>query len=437
MRRPPHANDAPHRVVIVGGGFGGLYAAKALSRAPVEITLVDRVNHHLFQPLLYQVATGILTEGEIAPPLRGVLRRQRNARVLLAEVSGMDLAARRVEATAPDGEPLELPYDSLIVAAGATHPHRGPEDGADLAPGLKSLDDAREVRSRVLRAFELAELTGDPAWLRFAVVGGGPTGVEIAGQVADLARRTLRPDYRAVDTAEASVALLEVGPELLPEFPAPLRARAARDLARLGVEVHTRAAAAALDAEGLDLADGGRLDARTVIWAAGVAPSPLAAVLADAAGAPVDATGRIVVCGDLTLARHPEVFAIGDMAAVDGVPGVAPAAMQQGRHAARTIRARLAGRRTPGTFRYLDKGSLAVVGHNRAVGAAFGVRFAGRLALLVWAVVHVRYLLGWGNRVVTVTRWLWTMLARNRGQRVIAASHEPLKARAYNPAVNI
>ncbi|HEX5618592.1 MAG TPA: NAD(P)/FAD-dependent oxidoreductase [Solirubrobacteraceae bacterium] len=436
MRRPPHANDAPHRVVIVGGGFGGLYAAKALKRAPVEITLIDRANHHLFQPLLYQVATGILTEGEIAPPLRGVLRRQRNARVLLAEVTGFDLDARTVIAD----DSLEIPYDSLIVAAGATVDHRGPDDGSELAPGLKSLEDARAVRSRILRAFELAELADDPrerdAWLRFAIVGGGPTGVEIAGQIADLARRTLRPDYRAIDTATASVALLEVGPELLPEFPEPLRKRAVRDLERLGVDVHVGTAAATLDADGLDLADGGRLEARTVLWAAGVAPSPLARALAEAAGARVDGAGRIVVCHDLTLPKHANVFAVGDMAAVPGVPGVAPAAMQQGWHAARVIRARLASRHSPGAFRYLDKGQLAVVGHNRAVGTAFGLRVTGRLALLLWAVVHVRYLLGWGDRLVTVVRWLWTMAARNRGQRVIA-SHGSLKAPAYNPAVNI
>ncbi len=435
------APDPPHRVVIVGGGFGGLYAAKALKRAPVEVTLVDRANHHLFQPLLYQVATGILTDGEVAPPLRGILRRQRNARVVLADVDGIDLEQRRVFATAPDGGPHALPYDSLIVAAGATHGYRGPEDGAELAPGLKTLEDAREIRSRILRAFELAELAEDPAeraaWLRFAVVGGGPTGVELAGQIADLSRRTLRGDYRTIDTADARVTLLEAGPELLADFPEPLRARAERDVGRLGVEVQTGAAAAALDADGLELACGRRVEARTVIWAAGVSASPLARALADAAGARLDRHGRLQVAGDLSLPGHPEVFAVGDMAAVDGVPGVAPAAMQQGRHAAHTIRARVKGRTTPGTFRYLDKGSLAVIGHNRAVGSAAGIRFSGRIALLIWAVVHVRYLLGWGNRLVTVTRWLWTMLARDRGQRVIGASQRTLTAQTYNPTVNI
>jgi len=422
MRQNP---DPPHRVLIVGGGFGGLYAAKALRRAPVEITLVDRANHHLFQPLLYQVSTGMLTEGEVAPPLRGVLRRQANARVLLAEVTGFDLDARAVAARAPDGQALALGYDTLIVAAGATTDYVGHEDWAPLAPSLKSLDDARAVRSRVLRAFEMAELaTGAAereAWLRFAVVGGGPTGIELAGQVAALARRTLRPDYRAIDTATASVALVEAGPQVLAEFPEPLRDRAARDLGRLGVDVRTGAAATGLDAEGLELETGERVEARTVIWAAGVKASPLAARLAEAAGTRVDRRGRLEVEPDLTLAGRPEVLAIGDMAALDGVPGVAPAAMQQGRHAARTVRRRLAGRPEPRPFRYLDKGRLAVIGRHRAVGSAFGIRFSGLLALLVWAVVHVRYLIGWGNRLVTVTRWLWTMLARDRAERVIGS----------------
>ena len=423
-RRHPTDSEPPHRVLIVGGGFGGLYAARALRRAPVEVTLVDRANHHLFQPLLYQVSTGILTEGEIAPPLRGVLRGQRNARVLLAEVCGFDRDARSVAATGPDGEAVTLGYDSLIVAAGASHSYFGHDEWEALAPGLKTLEDARTVRSRILRAFELAELAGDEderdAWLRFAVVGGGPTGIEVAGQIADLSRRTLRPDYRAVDTAGARIALVEAGPELLPGFPEPLRGPAARDLRRIGVDVRTGAAATGIDAEGVDLAGGDRLPARTVIWAAGVAPSPLAGLLAAASGAGLDRGGRLEVERDLTLPGHPEVLAVGDMVALDGVPGVAPAAMQQGRHAARTVRARVKDRPAPGAFRYRDKGSIAVIGHNRAVGTAFGVRFGGLVGLAIWAVVHVAYLVGWGSRAITVGRWLWTLLARDRAERVIA-----------------
>jgi NADH dehydrogenase len=346
MRRAPHATDAPHRVVIVGGGFGGLYAAKALRRAPVEVTLVDRAGHHLFQPLLSQVATGVLAEAEVATPLEDALRRQRNARVVRAEVTAIDADARRIE-------PLGLEYDSLVVAAGATLPQRGGEDGAHLAPGLKSLADAREIRARLLFALEMAELTGDRAWTHFAVVGGGPTGVALAGQLARLAPLT-------------SVTLLEIEPELLPDFPGARRRRAARDLARLGVDVRPGAAAAAMDPDGLDLADGARIDARTVLWAAGVEPSPLALALAGAAGARLDAAGRIVVCGDLTLPRHPEVFAIGDIAASAGLSDAA-AAMQQGRHAARIIGSRLAGRRTPGTFRLASHGSLKARPYNPAV----------------------------------------------------------------------
>jgi NADH dehydrogenase len=369
------------------------------------------------------VSTGILTEGEIAPPLRGVLRGQRNARVLLAEVRGFDLDARSVTAAAPDGEEHQLGYDSLIVAAGASHSYFGHDEWEALAPGLKTLEDARTVRSRILRAFELAELAAGEderdAWLRFAVVGGGPTGIEVAGQIADLSRRTLRPDYRAVDTAGARIALVEAGLELLPGFPASLRGPAARDLRRIGVDVRLGAAATGIDAEGVDLAGGDRVPARTVIWAAGVAPSPLGGLLAAASGAGVDGGGRLEVERDLTLPGHPEVLAIGDMVALDGVPGVAPAAMQQGRHAARTIRARVRDRPAPGAFRYRDKGSIAVIGHNRAVGTAFGVRFGGLIGLAIWAVVHVAYLVGWGSRAITVGRWLWTLLARDRAERVI------------------
>jgi NADH:ubiquinone reductase (H+-translocating) len=419
-----------HRVLIVGGGFGGLYAARALRRAPVEVTLVDRANHHLFQPLLYQVAAGILTEGEIAPPLRGVLRRQANARVLLAEVTDLDLDARTATAAGPDGGRLTLGYDTLVVAAGARHGYFGHPEWERLAPGLKTLEDAGRMRSRILGAFEMAELAEDPAereaWLTFAVVGGGPTGVELSGQIADLAHRTLRADYRAIDTAAARVVLLEAGPGLLAEYPERLRARAARDLQELGVEVRVGQAASDVDAEGVTVAEPGvsrsRIRSRTVIWAAGVAASPLARLLGDASGGRLDRAGRLAVEPDLTVPGHPEVFAIGDMAALPGVPGIAPAAMQQGRHAARTIRARLAGRTAPGPFRYFDKGAMAMIGHNRAVGVSFGVRFAGLPAALVWGLVHVRYLVGWGNRLVTVVRWMWTLLARNRGERVISVS---------------
>ena len=429
-RHPRRTHD--HRVLIVGGGFGGLYAAKALRRAPVEVTVVDRANHHLFQPLLYQVSTGILAESEIAPPLRGVLRGQRNARVLLAEVTGFDLEARAVHATAPDGEPVQLAYDSLIVAAGATHSYLGEEEWAELAPGLKTLEDAREVRSRILRAFEMAELAGDAAerdaWLRFAVVGGGPTGIEISGQIAELARYALRPDYRTFDTAAAEVALLEAGPDVLSDYAPELRERAVRDLGAIGVDVRLRHRVVDIDADGVEVDGGRRVPARTVIWAAGVQASPLAMELAEAAGATLDRAGRLLVHDDLTLPGHEEVFAIGDMVALDDVPGIAPAAMQEGRHAARTIRRRLAGRTHERRFSYLDKGALAVIGHNRAVGTAFGVPVTGFGAILLWGLVHIRYLVGWGSRLVTAVRWLWTLLARNRAERVIAA---PAPARAF------
>jgi NADH:ubiquinone reductase (H+-translocating) len=421
VRRP---TPTPHRVLIVGGGFGGLYAAKALRRAPVEVTLVDRANHHLFQPLLYQVSAGILAESEIAPPLRGILRRQENARVLLAEITGFDLDRREAHALAPDGEPLTFPYDSLIVAAGATHSYFGRDEWAPVAPGLKTLADAREMRSRILRAFELAELADDPAeqdaWLRFAVIGGGPTGIELAGQVAELSRGALRPDYRRIDTATAAISLLEAGSGVLPSWPEELSARAEKDLGELGVDVRTGRTVVGVDDQGVDVVDASgeqsRLPSRTVLWAAGVAPSPLARSL----GAELDRAGRVIVREDLTVPGRDEVFAVGDMAALEGVPGIAPAAMQQGRHAARTIHRRLAGRQGPGPFRYVDRGSLAVIGHDRAVGLAFGVPVTGLGAMLIWALVHVRYLVGWGSRLITTLRWLWTMLARNRAERVIA-----------------
>lgn len=347
--------------------------------------------------------------------------------MLLADVSEIDLDARTVGAAAPGGEPLELGYDTLIVAAGATHSYLGHDQWAGVAPGLKTLEDARTVRARVLGAFEMAELAADPAereaWLRFAVIGGGPTGIELSGQIAELAHGALRPDYRAVDPAEAEVALLEAGSGVLADYPETLQRRAVRDLGAMGVAVNLDARATGIDPEGVDVAgeDGveRRFPARTVIWAAGVAASPLARTLADAGGAELDGTGRLEVHPDLSLPGHPEVLAIGDMVALDGVPGIAPAAMQQGRYAAKAVRTRLAGREAGKPFAYFDKGTLAVIGRRRAVGTSFGVRFTGLVAILVWALVHVRFLVGWGNRLVTVVRWMWSLLARNRGDRVI------------------
>ena len=419
------ASDGRHRVVIVGGGFGGLRAAKALSRLPVDVTLVDRVNHHLFQPLLYQVATGVLSAGQIAPPLRSLFRHHPSVRVLLADVQGFDLERRLVHA---QGErAIELPYDTLIVAAGASHSYFGHDDWTIVAPGMKTLDDANRVRSRILAAFELAELA-EPgrereAWLTFAIVGAGPTGVELAGQLAILTQRILRGEYRAVNPAKARIVLLDAAPTVLPMYPPKPRAHAERDLRKLGIDVQLDSAAVNIDPYGIDVdgqAGRRRLPARTVIWSAGVKASPLAAALAAAGGAERDRAGRLLVAPDLTLPGHPEVFAIGDLAAVPDVPGVAPAAIQEGAYVAKVVRARLRGKRPPRPFEYRDKGTIAIIGRGRAVGNVFGVNVAGLPASLAWALIHLRYLVGWGNRFGTVARWMWTGLARDRRERLIS-----------------
>jgi len=360
------ACDQRHRVVVVGGGFAGLEAVRALRRAPVDLTLVDRRNFHLFQPLLYQVATGALTAGEIATPLRGILKRQRNARVVLGEVRGFDLQARRVLL---EGNAID--YDTLVVAAGAGHAYFAHDEWRSAAPGLKTLEDAIEIRRRILAAFEAAELETDEArrraWLTFAVVGGGPTGVELAGQIAEIAHDTLRRDFRSIDPRAAQILLVEAADRLLGTFPEQLSARAGRALERLGVTpvLDRMVVDVRPDAVSLQRADGrpDRIPARTVLWAAGVRASSLAEALGRASGAIVDRAGRVSVGPDLTLARHPEVFALGDMVRVHdaagrplALPGVAPVAMQQGRYAAKAIRARLKGRRR-GAFRYLDKGT--------------------------------------------------------------------------------
>lgn len=408
-----------HRVVIIGGGFGGLFAARALARAPVEITLIDKRNHHLFQPLLYQVATAGLNPSDIAYPIRSILRRQTNTRVVLGEVTGIDATSRQVELE--DGD--TLPYDHLILATGATHAYFGNDHWAAYAPGLKTIEDALDIRRRVLTAFEAAERETDPttrvARLTFVVVGGGPTGVELAGAISEIALRTLSRDFRSIDPATARVVLVEGLDRILSTYPGQLSAKAVTQLRKLGVEVRTATRVTGIDEAGVDTS-GGRIDARTVLWAAGVAASPLARAL----GAELDRAGRVTVEPDLSVPGHPEIFVVGDLAAATGadgrpVPGVAPAAMQGGRHAARAIQADLDGKpRQP--FRYRGKGSLATIGRSSAV-ADFGryKRFSGFPAWVLWWLVHLLYLIGFRSRLLVWFGWAWQWLTFQRGARLI------------------
>jgi NADH:ubiquinone reductase (H+-translocating) len=415
-----------HRVLIVGGGFGGLFAAKALRRAPVRVTLVDRHNHHLFQPLLYQVATGILSEGEIAPPLRGVLHRHGNVAVELAEVNGFDLEARIATAIRPDGAPIEFPYDSLIVAAGAGQSYFGHDEFSRWAPGMKTINDALELRGRILGAFELAELEEDPAkrqeWLTFVVVGGGPTGVEIAGQIAELSRRVLKDDFREIDPRNAKILLFDGGKEVLTAFGDRLSGKAARGLERLGIELHMSSIVTDIDRTSVVVKHGDedrRIPARTKVWAAGVQASPLARMLGEATGAEVDRPGRISVLPDCTLPGHPEVFAIGDMMSLDDLPGVAEVAMQQGLHASNTIKRRLRGEE-PKAFRYRDLGSMATISRFRAVVSFKGIQLSGFIGWMAWLFVHLSFLTGFKNRLATVPRWAFTFIGNGRPQRTIS-----------------
>jgi NADH dehydrogenase len=406
----------PH-VVIVGGGFAGLWAARALAKAPVRITLLDRGNHHLFQPLLYQVATAGLSAPNIAAPLRQILRRQQNVTVLLGEVAGIAPNEKRVRLA--DGHALE--YDYLLLASGATHAYFGHDDWARYAPGLKTLDDALEIRRRILTAFECAEAENDPerraAWLTFAIVGGGPTGVELAGTLAEIARHTLHGEFRRADPRSARVLLLEAGPRVLSNFPESLSEKARTQLERLGVEVRTGVPVAAIDDQGVQLGDG-RIAARTVLWAAGVAASPLARDL----GVPLDRAGRVIVMPDLSVPGHPEIFVAGDLASMqcDGkpVPGVAPAAKQMGRHVAHAIRARLRGRASP-PFRYRDFGNLATIGRMAAVVDLHGFRFSGLFAWWFWLAAHVFFLIGFRNRMVVLIDWAQAYWSYQRSARII------------------
>jgi NADH dehydrogenase len=427
-----HEPAQRHRVVIVGGGFGGLFATRALGWSPVDVTLIDRQPHHLFQPLLYQVATGILSEGEIAPSLRHVLRFQGNAAVLLAEVTGFDLQARVVRAQRPDGAPIAVPYDSLIVAAGAGLSYFGHDELATHAPGMKTLADALRLRGRLLQALEMAELSDDPkqrdGWLTVAIVGAGPTGVEIAGQVRELAQRALGTSFRRIDTTKVRVVLLDAGHEPLSHFGDRLSEIASRELSAMGVELRMGVRVTSVDDEAVVVqspAGSERIDARTVIWAAGVQASPVAGMLATASGATQDRAGRIEVNPDCTLPNFPEVFAIGDMVSLDKLPGVAEVAMQQGLHAARAVRRFVAGKPGgPPAFKYRDLGSMATIGRFRAVVSLKGLRLSGLLGFLTWLVVHITFLTGFANRFSAMLHWTRSFFGRSRGQLAYSARFE-------------
>ncbi len=416
----PTSDEAPRepRVVIVGGGFGGLYAAKALGDQPVSITLVDRRNHHLFQPLLYQVASAALSPADIASPIRAILRKQANITVLLAEVTGIDVGAREV--VLDDG--TRLPYDYLILAAGTSHAYFGHDEWEPLAPGLKSLEDALEIRRRVLRAFEEAERERDPAereaLLTFVVVGGGPTGVELAGSIAEISRFTLARDFDHIDPTKARVILLEGADRLLLTFPEKLGKKAAAYLRRLGVQVRTGAMVTGIDPEGVLLGEE-RIPARTVLWAAGVRASPVAKTL----GVELDRAGRVVIGPDLSVPGHPEIFVIGDLAAGKDqsgkpLPGTAPVAIQQGHWAAANIVRAVRGEPTR-SFRYKDRGNMATVGRNVAVADIKGLKLTGFIAWLAWAVVHVFNLIGYKNRVLVSLQWILAYVTFQRGARLI------------------
>ena len=417
-----------HHVVIVGGGFGGLFAAKALRRRDVDVTVIDRTNHHLFQPLLYQVATGLLSEGDIAPPIRDVLRHQQNARVVLGEVVDVELDARRVIVDTV-GERSHLTYDSLIVATGASQSYFGRPEFAQDAPGMKTIDHALELRGRIFGAFEMAERETDPVarrrWLTFVVVGAGPTGVEIAGQLAELSQRSLRRNFRRIDPAMARVVLVDAAPTILPTFPEDLRERAARDLQDMDVEIHLGTMVTGVDERGINTNSAKwsvrRIDAATKIWAAGVQGSPLGRLLARAPGVELDRAGRVKVEPDCTLPGHAEVFVIGDLMSLDGLPGVAQVAIQSGRHAAETIVRRLAGDPTRRSFRYRDLGTMATISCLRAIAVVGRLRVAGHTAWLLWLVVHLMTLTGFKNRLSVLFNWTVAFLGRGRTERVITA----------------
>ena len=420
-------SQLPH-VLVIGGGFAGLWATRALARTPVRITLVDRCNHHLFQPLLYQVATAGLSSPDIAAPLRHILRKQRNVEVRLAEVSGIDPAGKRARMT--DGSTLE--FDYLLLSSGATHAYFGHDEWAKYAPGLKTLDDALQLRRHLLLAFERAEAEPDPelraAWLSFAIVGGGPTGVELAGTLAEIARHTLKNEFRNINPSDARVRLIEAGPRVLSSFPEGLSEKARRQLHKLGVEVSTGTAVTDINESGYRLGDT-FVPARTVVWAAGVAASPLARSL----GVPLDRAGRVAVLDDLSAPGHPDIFVAGDLASLqqDGkpVPGVAPAAKQMGRHVAAVIRARLARKAAP-VFHYRDFGNLATIGRMAAIVHFGRLKLSGLLAWWFWLGAHVFFLIGFRNRLIVLLNWAWAYWSYQRGARIILGQDDDGQAKS-------
>jgi NADH:ubiquinone reductase (H+-translocating) len=424
-------SGSPHRIVIVGGGFGGLEVAKGLKSAPAHITLIDRRNFHLFQPLLYQVATGGLSPGDICSPLRSILKRHRNTQVLLAEVTGIDITTRTL--TLDGGEPL--PYDTLVLATGATHDYFGRDQWHTLAPGLKSIEDALDIRSRVFLAFESAEREPDETrrrqWLTFVVVGGGPTGVELAGALGEIAHDTLRRDFRKIDPGAARIFLIEGRDRVLGTYPPKLSARAAVSLERLGVTVITSALVTAITDDAVTyryLDQSATIECRTVLWSAGVRASSLGKGMLGHDSPLLDKAGRIRVTPHLTVPNHPELLVIGDLAlAMDHggkpLPGVSPVAMQQGRYVATVLRKRLAGHGAAKPFRYHNRGSMATIGRAAAVADIAGVRFWGYPAWLVWLFLHLMYIVEFENRLLILVQWAWNYLTRNRGARLITSEH--------------
>ncbi|WP_300678246.1 NAD(P)/FAD-dependent oxidoreductase [Nocardioides sp.] len=414
-----------HKVVVIGSGFGGLFAAKGLKHADVDVTVIGKTTHHLFQPLLYQVATGILSQGEIAPPTREILHRQKNATVLLGEVTDIDVEKKTVTHELFNVT-TTVPYDSLIVAAGAGQSYFGNDHFAEFAPGMKSIDDALELRGRIFGAFEVAELAaerGEPidSLLTFVVVGAGPTGVELAGQLAELARRTLNRDFKHISTESARVVLVDGADQVLPPFGPKLGAKTKTSLEKLGVEVVLGALVTNVDADGLEMKfkDGHtqRIEAVTKIWAAGVQASELGKILSAQTGAELDRAGRIAVEPDLTLPGHPEIFVVGDMINLNKLPGVAQVAMQGGKYASKTIKHRLAGKPEHEDFKYFDKGSMATISRFRAVALVGKVQITGFIAWLMWLAVHIVYITGFKNRFTTAFRWVISFLGRDRSER--------------------